>query len=227
MCRTNNSAAHPVIDSLFSGLEYRMRLPLAVFIAAGLVGCSHPPPPPAPPPVAAYVPPAPAPPTRTAPICARPAEKSAFDVSGLKSQLMVIAVSCHAEDRYNDFVIRYRGELVNDEKALDSFFRRAYGRRAQQEHDDYITQLANAQSELGLQEGTSFCPLALPMFEDVMALSSTSHDELPRYAAAKPIQQSLAVESCSDTPSAPVKPAQASVTKTRSAKGASGGASGR
>ena len=176
-----------------------MRLPFAIVFAAGLVGCTPPPPPP-PPAVAAYVPPGPTAPTQHAPICARPPEKAAFDMNGLKSELMVIAVSCHTPDRYNEFVSRFKGDLNSGEKALNTFFSRAYGRRAQQEHDDYITQLANAQSELGIHQGTAFCALSTSMFDDVLALKRSTPEDLPRFAATKPIQQSLAVDECPDSP---------------------------
>jgi hypothetical protein len=39
-----------------------------------------------------------------------------------------------------------RPALATKEKNLDSFFTRAYGKRAKLEHDKYITELANLQS---------------------------------------------------------------------------------
>ncbi|MCW3477330.1 hypothetical protein [Limobrevibacterium gyesilva] len=180
-----------------------MRVLLAMFLAVGLVGCKDSPPPA--PPVAAFVPPKPVPPAQNAPVCVRPPEKVAFDLSGLKSQLMVTAISCKAEDKYNAFVNRFRPDLVSGEKSLTGFFGRAYGRRAQQEHDDYITQLANAQSQLGIKSGTAFCEANLGMFDEVMALKSSA--ELPAFAAAKPIQQSMAVQECTNAPAPAAKPA--------------------
>ena len=40
--------------------------------------------------------------------CAKPADVTAFDVAGLKSKLMVTALTCNQQDRYNDFVQRFR-----------------------------------------------------------------------------------------------------------------------
>ena len=77
--------------------------------------------------------------------------RAAFDVTALKSQLMVTALSCHAQERYNEFVTRYRNDLVKEERALDSYFGRTSSRSARQDHDDYITNLANAQSEAGIR----------------------------------------------------------------------------
>jgi hypothetical protein len=189
-----------------------MRLPRAVLFAAGLpilglIGCGDKTPPAPPPKVAEAVPPAPVPPTDQAPICVRPPEKAAFDVVGLKSQLMVTAISCKAEEKYNAFVMKYRPDLVGQEKSLDAFFGRAYGRRAQAQHDDFITQLANAQSQLGIKSGDAFCRQNVNMLDDVMTLKTGT--ELPQYAASKPIQQALAVQDC-PPPAAPApKPAPA------------------
>ncbi len=149
----------------FKGLEFRMRVPVAVLLAVALFGCAEKP---APAPVAVFVPPTPVPPTEHAAACVRPPEKAAFDVANLKSQLMVTAISCGGEDKYNAFVVRYRPELIGEEKSLNSFFGRAYGRRAQQEHDDFITQLANSQSQLSVKYGQNFCGANRPLLDDVM-----------------------------------------------------------
>ncbi|MBU6499813.1 MAG: hypothetical protein KGQ40_14910, partial [Rhodospirillales bacterium] len=134
-------------------------------------------------------------------ICARPPEKAAFDVATLKSQLMLAALTCDARDQFNAFVAHYQHDLQGDEKSLNGFFSRAYGRQAQKQHDDFITQLANAQSELGTKAGVNFCKQNLGMFQDVMSLKSDA--DLPVYAAAKPLQRALAVQECAAAP-APV-----------------------
>lgn len=36
--------------------------------------------------------------------CAKPADLTALDVASLKSKLMVTALTCNQQDRYNDFV---------------------------------------------------------------------------------------------------------------------------
>jgi hypothetical protein len=54
--------------------------------------------------------------------CAKPADVTAFDVAGLKSKLMVTAITCSQQDRYNDFVQRFRGELMAQERALHAYF---------------------------------------------------------------------------------------------------------
>lgn len=131
---------------------------------------------------------------RAAASCNVPETREAFDVEGLKSELMVTALSCNRQDRYNDFVAKFRPALTDQERALDVYFHSTYGRAAQREHDNYITQLANGQSDLGLKSGTSFCDQRTSMFDEVAALESAS--DLGGYAEAKDIAQPAAYETC-------------------------------
>jgi hypothetical protein len=139
--------------------------------------------------------------------CARPADVTAFDVAGLKSKLMVTALTCNQQDRYNDFVQRFRGELVSQERALHSYFVRAFGGRAQREKDDYITSLANTQSQYGIRQGTLYCQQNIGMFTEVLALAKAN--ELSGFAAARQAPQPLEVTACA----APTRTAQATPTK--------------
>ena len=130
--------------------------------------------------------------------CARPADTTAFDVVGLKTKLMVTALTCNADERYNAFVTKYRPELTNHDKMLGSYFGRVYGRQARTRQDDYVTQLANSQSQAGIRQGSLFCSRNLPTFDEVMALRNGG--ELPDYAAAKSVAQPINVSSCGDAP---------------------------
>ena len=126
--------------------------------------------------------------------CGGSSAREAFDVQGLKSELMVTALSCKAQERYNGFVAKFRSALLREEERLNTYFRTTYGRRAQVEHDDYITQLANAQSEKGLQSGTIFCNQRMAMFDEVGALDN--EQDLSNYAQAKDITQPATFETC-------------------------------
>lgn len=173
---------------------------LVSLVAAGLTGCSSPPPPPppAPAPVAVAPPPPPSTPPSLAPICGRPAEKAAFAIAALKTQLVVTAISCNQQDQYNAVIKRFRTPIVASEKVLAGFFSRAYGRQAQSQQDDYSTTEINQTSQVGLRQGTGFCVAAVPMFDEVMALKNG--DELTQYALAKNFEQTLTVPDCDSTP---------------------------
>ncbi len=145
--------------------------------------------------------------------CARPADKTAFDVAGLKSQLMVTAITCEATERYNTFIARFRPSLLAQEKIVNAYFSRNFGRRATAEHDDYITSLANSQSQNGLKMGTAFCTQNIGMFDEVMALRDGA--ALPDYATSKSPNQPITLIACT-TPDRPVRAVirQASATTT-------------
>ena len=139
--------------------------------------------------------------------CAKPADLSAFDIAGLKSHLMITALTCKQHDRYNDFIRRFQSDLMAQEHALHAYFARAFGgSRAQREHDDYITSLANAQSQSGIKQGTSYCQRNVGVFTEVMVLQKGV--DLVRYATGKAPVQPIEVIAC------PVRPP---VTRTAQA----------
>ncbi|CAK7193379.1 hypothetical protein COMNV_01594 [Commensalibacter sp. Nvir] len=117
-----------------------------------------------------------------------------FNVEGLKSELMVTALSCQAQDKYNGFIGQFRSVINEEQDKLKILFRKNYGRRAQKEQDDYITQLANVQSSEGLKAGTIFCRQRVNMFDEIKPLKTA--EELSEYADAKNIMQPASVEVC-------------------------------
>jgi hypothetical protein len=160
----------------------------------------------------AFVPPPPSVPTDKAPICARPDEMAAFQAIGLQTELMQTALSCHGDDAYGTFVTTYKTELIDSRNVLAGFFKRAYGARFQTHYDEYITQLANAQSEHNLKSGALYCGFGDKNLKKSAALKTP--EELSKYAAAVPIQQSLDVEACG-SPSAPPETVPPATTKHR------------
>ncbi|MBO1327058.1 hypothetical protein OQ496_02535 [Acetobacter suratthaniensis] len=126
--------------------------------------------------------------------CGHSPAHEAFDVQGLKSELMVTALKCSAQDRYNDFVAKFRPELLAAESKLNGYFRSVYGRKGQQEFDNYITQLGLVQEDAGLQSGTLFCQQRVSMFDEVKALESA--EDLANYAEGKDVSQPSTFEAC-------------------------------
>ena len=131
-----------------------------------------------------------------APICASLTEKEAISVSALLSELQLITISCHTNSSYNALIPRLRPALATKEKNLKAFFARAYGKRGQTEHDKYITELANLQSQQALKSGERFCSRNSNMFDQISPLWSI--EDLATYTQSKTIQQALAVDECSD-----------------------------
>lgn len=131
--------------------------------------------------------------------CARSIERPAFDVEELKSQLMVTAIACKANSDYNAFINRYRSDIVDNEKLINTYFSRNFGRHGQKEHDEYITSLANVQSQQSMKQGTGFCGERMSMFQEVMALPSAQ--DLSPYAQGKDLVMPAALTICTTEPS--------------------------
>ncbi|QDH13712.2 hypothetical protein E3E12_05375 [Formicincola oecophyllae] len=115
------------------------------------------------------------------------ADHGAFALEGLKSELMVTALACGQQERYNAFVMKFRPILLANEHTLDAYFRRTYGARGAKLRDDYVTQLADVQSLQGGKQGTLFCTQRTPMFDEVNVLQNGP--DLIHYAEAKAITQ--------------------------------------
>ena len=116
--------------------------------------------------------------------CASATDQAAFDVGALKSEMIVLAETCPAADKtYNAFIERYRPELTSEDRVVNAWFKRAFGKAAQREYDSYITNLINGQSQLGLRQGSNFCPRSEVIFAEAMALPDAT--VLAEYAAGK------------------------------------------
>ena len=126
--------------------------------------------------------------------CLRTDDHTAVDVTTLKTQLMVTALTCQADERYNAFVKKYQADLQREDRSLNAYFSRTYGRNSAKQRDDYVTQLANAQSQEGLKRGSLYCNENLPAFDEVMALRNNA--ELLQYAAGHEITQPNSIEGC-------------------------------
>lgn len=149
-----------------------------------LAGCAH-----APPPHVAALPPAPV--GHTYPVAvAVPAPVSpkikfsptemeqaqqAFNVIGLKSALMVAALSCNEQDKYDAFMTSFHPHILAAQHAMDTYFHKASGPYSGQKmEDNFVTLLANDQSNAGITEGSNFCLNNTAEFAAVLALKSTA-----------------------------------------------------
>jgi len=115
--------------------------------------------------------------------CLASSERAAFDVQALRSEVMVLATGCSDDAQYNAFIQRFKPELQANERDVDAWFKKKFGRRAQSEHDRFVTDLANAQSSAGNKLGSDFCPHNGMIFQEVMALRDSA--ELPLFAAGQ------------------------------------------
>jgi hypothetical protein len=112
--------------------------------------------------------------TAVAQSCANAREHAAFQLRALQTHLMVGALSCGMHDRYNAFVTRWQSDLAGAHRNLTGYFNRTFGNRGQRELNEYITSLANAQSQEGIRLGSSFCGRVGPLFEQVSRLGNAN-----------------------------------------------------
>lgn len=122
-------------------------------------------------------------PSAVAARCANEAEQSVFEVEALKSELMVVGITCKQEDRYNAFMERYKPRLAENYRAFEQHFNRTRGRAGKSATDAYVTNLAQTRGIEAQKLGSDFCLRNPGLFDEVMSLPSPA--DLPAYAAGK------------------------------------------
>jgi hypothetical protein len=126
--------------------------------------------------------------------CMRPAEEQAFNIIGLKSSLMVGALSCSERDQYDAFMTQFQPHILAEQHIMDSYFRRTGGHYGQDREDDYVTLLANSQSENGIAEGAAFCQQEATAFKQILALQTFA--SLDQFATTNPTPQPITITIC-------------------------------
>ncbi|MGC8475681.1 MAG: hypothetical protein ACP5NP_04940 [Acetobacteraceae bacterium] len=109
--------------------------------------------------------------------------RTIFDVTALQSEMMLLATDCHDSAQYNAFMRRYQPGLFAAEQSLHRYFLRRFGRGGQAAQDRFVTNLANAQSDAAIAQGSDFCPRNAALFAETASLQAP--DQLPLYAAGK------------------------------------------
>jgi hypothetical protein len=143
--------------------------------------------------------------------CASPQDQAMFEVAALKTELMVVGITCKQEESYNAFVLRYRPQLIDNDRAVTAYFNRLRGRGGQRAADIFITNLAQARGIAGQRLGTDFCPRNGGLFAEVMSLPGGS--DLQAYAAGKDVIPAD-LPGCEPAPP-PARPAAAAARRSR------------
>jgi hypothetical protein len=127
--------------------------------------------------------------------CAKPEDLPSLRTRAFQTELMVSALSCGESTRYNRFITDFRPELVTQGKAMQAYFKREHGSRAQAETDKFVTQLANLASQRSSKDKAAFCAGTKNLFGKVLALKKPA--ELKTFIAGQPAPVLPGVESCS------------------------------
>lgn len=126
--------------------------------------------------------------------CASPAEKAAVDARVLQSELMVAALTCGENARYNVFVQKFQSELVGFGSALRAYFVRAYGKSGEYEMNQFVTRMANGATIRRTQfTMPEYCASAANLFNAVLAVDTAG---LRDYAGQTPFVHQSGIDSC-------------------------------
>ncbi|MBO1079150.1 hypothetical protein [Roseomonas haemaphysalidis] len=137
--------------------------------------------------------------------CLQPAERTGIEVRALQSQLMVAALACNKTNDYNTFVTRYQRDLGEAYKAVTNHFKRVHGAvQGQKQLDIFITQLANAQSQDGIDQGSTFCQNVTPLFQQSLA-QNTSMAQLASISMQSNVVVPYELDTCTGATAAPVR----------------------
>lgn len=153
--------------------------------------------------------------------CVQPAERTAFEVRAMQTQLQVAALLCRdqgfpqMENDYRAFVQKFRDDVIGPARDIQSHFRRVH-RSNPRALDAYITELANAQQQDAMRSGSHFCPLIAPLFRAVMTRSTAA--DLAELAVERNVLNLADMPACPTAPAAAPRTRQ--VTRTRSAAAA-------
>lgn len=126
--------------------------------------------------------------------CVTPPNQEALDIVGLKSTLMVSALTCDQRSQYDQFMTRFHPYILREQHVMDAYFRQKHGRAYRHYEDSYVTDLANVQSTAGTYLGSNFCPASQKLFSQV--LTATSESELDHFARQNPALQPIVVIIC-------------------------------
>ncbi len=96
--------------------------------------------------------------------------QQAFNIIGLKSALMVGALTCGQQNSYDSFMMKFQPHILAEQHVMDGYFHRIDGYAGQHKEDSFVTELANNQSVDGIAQGSLFCLNNGAEFSAVMAL---------------------------------------------------------
>jgi hypothetical protein len=124
--------------------------------------------------------------------CAGSDDVYALRAAAVQQRLMVAALTCHAVDNYNKFVIGYRKDLQASDAALERFFRRLNGATGTADYHSFKTRLANASSMQSIRE-TDYCANAEATFAEALSARNKS---LRIFLADKPTEDERGYGPC-------------------------------
>lgn len=110
--------------------------------------------------------------------CAQGRDASALQVRVVQSQAMVAALACGEGSRYNDFVVKFRTELVSHGTVLRQFFDKTYGKSGSVRLNSFVTELANRESSRSVADRSHYCTEAASLFDSLRDIHPENFGDL-------------------------------------------------
>lgn len=111
-------------------------------------------------------------------VCAGPGDVAAVNARALQTELMVSALTCGEQERYNAFVTRFKPQLGDHGRNLRQMYNRAYGGRGEAELNRMITRLANEASQRNLNDPAGFCTKTTNWFVEALFIQPNQFPQL-------------------------------------------------
>lgn len=112
--------------------------------------------------------------------CVLDEDETALNARVLQTELMVAALSCDEQQRYNAFVTSYRSQLAAQSASLRAWFRSAYGTAGERELNTFVTRLANDEAKRSANAGERYCASAAALMAETLATDPGDFENLTR-----------------------------------------------
>ncbi|MGZ9035323.1 MAG: hypothetical protein ACXW25_13085, partial [Rhodospirillales bacterium] len=146
----------------------------------------------------------------------------------LQTELMVAALACGEQQRYNAFVNTFKSELTQRGRLLRAYFKRVHGPSGENRMNAFVTKLANDASQRTANGPDAYCTASAKLFNEVLA---SSPRDLSRIAARPEISGRHGHARCRagssrSRPDRSAEPPSGSLSRAPKAQGGEGRAEG-
>lgn len=119
------------------------------------------------------------------PRCESARDAVALKARAVQTELMVGALSCGDQQRYNSFVRTFRGQIIAQGSSLRALFERAYGGGGKRKLNDFVTRLANDAAMRSANSKDTFCASARLLMSTALATPPGNFETMVQTAAPR------------------------------------------
>ena len=101
--------------------------------------------------------------------CATAEDEATLNARVLQTELMVAALACGEQQRYNAFVNAFKSELSQRGQLLRAYFKRVHGSSGEKRMNAFVTKLANDAAQRTANGPQAYCAATARLFNEVLA----------------------------------------------------------